>query len=247
MADNYFNQDFANSIDSEKLKMLKLIADHGAEGASIYDEARARQGGQAAANTSAATKGANNDAAVQQVAADFQRRNALYNRILQESADQSRQAYADQGAQTAIYKDSVGGDYSNRLAADYDIATANEQAAAAAAARRATRGSSSGFGLAPAAAATIPASYFDDQLNRNNLGFEPGLGDPTDPSYRSAPVYTPRTVSASIPDAKKTSLNPFSGLTAALNGKPKSDTTRLPAGSTLKALAAGLRRPTKSS
>lgn len=224
---NYYDQSFADSIDSERTKLLKLLADHGAEGAAIYDEAQARAGVRPAAGAAEATGARGIDVPetlIAEVRGQFDDRGRLFNQLLTQAQDQSEIDMRNRAAAGAVYKDSVAGDDTLRAMAEDDLAAARAVGSAGGGGGRgrAGRSSAAGFGAGlggGAGQATLPAGLFLDQLGTDPEGLLPVQG--------------------------QRSINGVGGRgTAKLGGGPT--TTSLAKGKTLDALKGGLSGPTRS-
>lgn len=192
---NFFdNEAFSESTKDEKLKLLRLIADHGTEGQRIYDEARTRWGARDA-ETVAGVPGKQVGGGVpanllKEVETEYQVSQQVYRDVLAQAQVATKNAEYRQHAANAMYADLAAGDEGvlwqeqNR-----DIEDFNAERAALRAAGRGGGGGGSGRGrdfdwpgLAGGASLTLPVGFFDDQVETpgdfRGVPYEPNLAQP---------------------------------------------------------------------
>lgn len=171
---NYFSEGspgkgLSEGVEDEKMKLLRLIAEHGTTGQRIYNEAASRVRKERASGVEKATKGAINVpvGTIAEVAQEFDASLSLYENIIEDNARAAERDRVRRQSIEAIYKDSVAGDASLEANAQTMIDRFMEDQA------RARRGGGGGGGGGlPARPTTLPAGYFDHDPTRV-IGYDP--------------------------------------------------------------------------
>lgn len=200
---NFFdNEAFSESTKDEKLKLLRLIADHGTEGQRIYDEARTRWGARDA-ETVAGVPGKQVGGGVpanllKEVETEYQVSQQVYRDVLAQAQVATKNAEYRQHAANAMYADLAAGDEGvlwqeqNRDIEDFNAERAALRAAGrggggggGGGGRRGGRGGG-GFGWPGFSGGgedlTLPVGFFDDQVETpgdfRGVPYEPNLAQP---------------------------------------------------------------------
>lgn len=161
---NYFRDEapgdsLQENVENEKLKLLRLVAEHGTTGQRIYDEAARRtrasstEGAKAATTKSTAVP----ISVISEVARDMDRTVQVFDDILEESARAAEEDTVRRQSIEAIYKDAVAGDLSLEKAAQDQIDAYNMSL------RKGGRGRGFGRprGSVPSAGPTVAASFLE--------------------------------------------------------------------------------------
>jgi len=111
---NYFTEGpgkgFKEGVEDEKMKLLRLIAEHGTTGQRIYDDARRETATQR--NADKASIAQVPEDAIRSVAAKYERSLSLFDDVLADNARAAQQDTVRRGSVEALYKDMVAGDAS---------------------------------------------------------------------------------------------------------------------------------------